>query len=115
MITRIRDILEHDTVPDSVLQSINGNFGWMCYVTYEGRCQRETFFKTIRSGRKVHAITKPMWNQLKWWLRTLENRTYKLSRIWFRDEHQPYITIHSDASGDTGFGFCAAGLHVSGC
>ena len=53
--------------------------------------------------------------QFKWWLKRLEKRSYTPSKIWFRDEVQPYITIHSDASGDAGFGFCAAGLHVSGC
>jgi hypothetical protein len=115
MIARIKDILKQATVLDPVLQSINGSFGWMCYVAYEGRCQRETFFKALRSGNRVHAITKPMRNQFKWWLTTLERKSYRPSKIWFRDEEQPYLTIHSDASGETGFGFCAAGLHVSGC
>ena len=36
------------------------------------------------------------------------------SIIWFRNEKQPSIFIQTDTSGDSGFGFCAAGLHVTG-
>lgn len=115
MIARIKDILEDGHVMDSTLQSVNGSLGWLCYVATEGRCQRDTFFKATRSGKRKHAISKPMRNQFKWWLSTLELKRYRPSRIWFRDEQQPYLTIHSDASGEAGFGFCAGGLHVSGC
>ena len=114
MIARIEDILEQSHVSDATLQSVNGSFGWYCYVVYEGRCRRDTFFKAVRSGAKNHAITKPMRAQFKWWLSTLREKRYLPSRIWFRDEQQPFSTIHSDAAGEEGFGFCAAGLHVSG-
>lgn len=68
MITRIKDILKHTHITDPTLQSINGSFGWMCYVAHEGRCQRDTFFKAMRAGRRKHDITKPMRYQFKWWL-----------------------------------------------
>ena len=114
MIARIEDILSQDQVSDATLQSVNGSFGWYCYVVYAGRCRRDTFFKAVRSGGKSHAISRPMRAQFKWWLTTLREKRYRPSKIWFRDEHQPFSTIHTDAAGDEGFGFCAAGLHVSG-
>lgn len=42
------------------------------------------------------------------------NKLYTPSPIWFRDEYQNSVLIQSDASGDAGFGFCAAGFHVTG-
>ena len=45
----------------------------------------------------------------------MAGKRYTSSKIWFRDEQQPYVPIHTDASGETGFGFCTTGLHVSGC
>ena len=114
MIARIEDILEQDQVSDAALQSVNGSFGWYCYVVYEGRCRRDTVFKASRSAAKSHAITRPMRAQFKWWLTTLKDKRYRPSKIWFGDEQQPYSTIHSDAAGEEGFGFCAAGLRVSG-
>ena len=50
-----------------------------------------------------------------WWLDILSSKAFIPSPIWFRDELQSSILIQSDASGDAGFGFCAAGLHVTGC
>ena len=41
-------------------------------------------------------------------------KDYRPSAIWFRNEHQDSTLVQSDASGDAGFGFCAAGLHVTG-
>ena len=59
-------------------------------------------------------MTKHLRRQLTWWLETLRTKNFTPSKIWFRDEHQPSVFVQSDASGDSGFGFCAAGLHVTG-
>ena len=64
---------------------------------------------------KTTPISRPLKKQLRWWLELLQNKAFRPAPIWFRDEIQKSLRIQSDASGDHGFGFCAAGFHVTGC
>ena len=115
VLQRLIDIVGQKQCATKILESVNGSLGWLCYVIYHGRCRRDILQRACDSGDATTQITKALRQQLRWWIDILERRAYHPSPIWFHDEVQRSILIQSDASGDSGFGFCAAGLHVTGC
>ena len=115
VIQRISDILLLDHCSRKDLESINGSLGWLCFVIHHGRCRRDVIQKACSQESYSTPISRPLRKQLRWWLDLLQRRAFRPSRIWFRDEIQHSLRIQSDASGDHGFGFCAAGFHVTGC
>ena len=83
---------------------------------HEGRSRRDLIQKATGADTIIMNITTPLRRQVRWWYVILSKEKYRPSPIWFRDEHQDAVLIQSDASGDAGFGFgfCAAGFHVTG-
>lgn len=114
IIHKIDAVLGRQSVRTKELESLNGSLGWICYVCVHGRSRRHLITEAAQSGKVVTDITKPLRKQLSWWRDTLRYRRYTGSRIFFRNEETPSVLIKSDASGDHGFGFCAAGIHVTG-
>ena len=115
VIQRLSDILKESHCATKDLESVNGSLGWLCFVIHHGRCRRDVIQKASNSKEKSIPVSKPLKRQLQWWLEILTNKAFRPSPIWFRDEVQRSLKIQSDASGDQGFGFCAAGFHVTGC
>ena len=112
---RLSDILSQDHCSRKDLESINGSLGWLCFVIHHGRCRRDVIQRACTADEDKTPISRPLRKQLRWWLEVLENRAFRPSQIWFRNEIQRSLRIQSDASGEQGFGFCAAGFHVTGC
>lgn len=115
VIDKITHLLSAERCSPKEFRSLNGSLGWLCFVLHHGRCRRDCLHKAGMSDLTSIPITRALRSQLLWWLRTLKAKTYSPSPIWFHDEPQQTILVQSDASGDAGFGFCAAGLHVTGC
>ena len=113
-IQRLEELLNAQSCKTKDMTSLNGSLGWLCVVIHAGRCRRDVIQKAADSDSTVINITATLRKQLRWWWKTLSSKNYRPSPIWFRDEHQETVLIQSDASGDAGFGFCAAGLHVTG-
>jgi hypothetical protein len=114
IIFKIKTILIQDAVATKELESLDGSLGWICYVCTHGRCRRHLIAEAALSKETMTVLSKPLRKQLTWWLDTLTHRHYKGSRIFFRNEQTPSVLVKSDASGEHGFGFCGAGLHVTG-
>jgi hypothetical protein len=114
IIHKINAILARKSVLTKELESLNGSLGWICYVCVHGRSRRHLIAEAARGDNAKTDITRPLRKQLVWWRDTLLHRRYTGSRIFFRNEVIPSVLVKSDASGDHGFGFCAAGLHVTG-
>ena len=115
ILERLREIVECDRCRRKTLESINGSLGWICYVVHHGRCRRDIIDRACRETTTHVQMTRKLRRQIRWWIDILDRRAYHPSPIWFYNEVQKSILIQSDASGDQGFGFCAAGLHVTGC
>ena len=113
-VQRLEEYLEAHRARTKSVRSINGSLGWMCVVIAEGRSRRDLIQKAADSDTVWVEITAPLRKQFRWWWTILSKKKYHPCPIWFRDEHQDAVLIQSDASGDAGFGFCAAGLHVTG-
>ena len=111
---RLEEFLEAQRVRTKAVSSINGSLGWMCVVVAEGRSRRDLIQKAADSDTVWVEITAPLRKQFRWWWTILSKKKYRPCSIWFRDEDQDAVLIQSDASGDAGFYFCAAGLHVTG-
>lgn len=115
VLQRLRALALKQSCPTKELASINGSLGWLCFVIHQGRCRRDLFQQAAMRTENTTDISKPLRKLIWWWIDVLANRKYKPSPIWFRNENQPSVLIQSDASGDSGFGFCVAGIHVTGC
>lgn len=115
IIEKIKHILKRERCSPKEMRSLNGSIGWLCFVLHHGRCRRDCLQKAGMNESKSIPITKALRSQLLWWLRSLQSKNYTPSPIWFYNEPQLTLLIQSDASGDAGFGFSAAGLHVTGC
>ena len=115
ILERLQEIAARDRCKRKTLESINGSLGWICYVVHHGRCRRDVIDRACRETTTYVPIKKKLRRQLRWWIDILDRRAYHPSPIWFYNEVQKSILIQSDASGDQGFGFCAAGMHVTGC
>ena len=116
-IQRLKEFIDAQSVATKDLASVNGSLGWLCCVIHQGRCRRDLIQKAADSDSTRIDITTTLRKrkkQLYWWWRILTKKNYRPSPIWFRNEHQDSVLVQSDASGDAGFGFCAAGLHVTG-
>ena len=114
IIFKLETILARDAVATKELESLDGSLGWICYVCVHGRSRRHLISEAALGDESMTVISKPLRKQLRWWLDTLTHRRYKGSRIFFRNEQTPSVLVKSDASGVHGFGFCAAGIHVTG-
>ena len=115
VIHRLEDLIPQQSCLTKDLASVNGSLGWLCFVIHHGRCRRDLLQEAVNTDDKKTDISAPLRKQMRWWLHTLKTKSYYPSPIWFHDEEQKTVLIQSDASGQTGFGFCAAGLHVTGC
>ena len=115
VIERLGDLLAKEHCATKELESVNGSLGWLCYVIHHGRCRRDLIQSACDRESKSTPITRALKKQLRWWLDILERKAFHPSPIWFHNEIQRCIRIQSDASGDSGFGFCVANVHVTGC
>ena len=113
-IHRLAFLMSAQRIRTKDLESLHGSLGWLCYVCTHGRSHRDIIAKAALSPSTWTDMSKPLRNQLRWWHSLLSDKKYKGSRIFFRNEQPKSLLIKSDASGDHGFGFCAAGLHVFG-
>ena len=115
VLERLGDLLEREHCITKDLESVNGSLGWLCYVIHHGRCRRDVIQRACDTDSHFTPLSRPLRKQLRWWQDILQRRAFHPSPIWFYNEVQRSIRIQSDASGDSGFGFCVANIHVTGC
>ena len=115
-IQRLEELLALTSAKTASLKSLDGTLNWLTVVIIQGRSRHDVIQKGVDEDLPMTVISKALRKQLRWWWTILTNKLYKPAPIWFRDEQQKASSTDpkSDASGDAGFGFCAAGLHVTG-
>ena len=118
-IDRIRTVLKSRSASKGDLASIAGVLTWISFVFTPGRPRRQFIYDAARlgtTGRKsdVVPIRGALERQLRWWFHSLRDEQFTGTRIW--DSHaSPKTTLmHSDASGEDGWGSCIHGLHFAG-
>lgn len=116
---RIRQVLRQKIASKGDLASVAGVLTWMSFVFTPGRPRRQFIFDAARLGEsgvksdKV-AISGALLRQLQWWSHALASDTFVGSRIWDANVSPSTLLMHSDASGEDGWGACVAGLHFAG-
>ena len=118
-IDRISEVLESGQTTKGDLASISGVLSWISFVYVPGKSRRQHIYDAAglgATGKKsdIVQILGPLQRQLQWWQHTLSRGGFVGTRIWDSQASPSTCLIHSDASGEDGWGACIANLHVAG-
>ena len=116
---RVSTVLEQGTATKGDLASIAGVLNWISFVFIPGRPRRQIIYDAARLGtagkkKDVVELKGALMRQLQWWRNALKSSNFVGSRIWDARASPNTMLINSDASGEDGWGACAAGFHFVG-
>lgn len=118
-IDRIVSILQRKASTKGELASVAGVLTWVSFVFLPGRSRRQHIYDASglgASGKKsdIVPVVGPLQRQLRWWKGVLDKKKFVGSRVWDGNESPKTVLLHSDASGEDGWGACVSNLHVAG-
>ena len=116
---RVSTVLEQGTATKADLASIAGVLNWISFVFIPGRPRRQIIYDAARLGvggkkKDVVKLEGALLRQLQWWRSALKSSNFVGSRVWDMQASPKTMLIRSDASGEDGWGACAAGFHFVG-
>ena len=118
-IERIESVLEARKATKGDLASIAGVLTWISFVFTPGRSRRQPIYDAARlgsSGRKadVVEVKGELQRLLKWWHSTLTAADFVGTRVWDSQVSPDTVLLHTDASGEDGWGGCIGHMHFVG-
>ena len=118
-IDRISHVLESGQTTKGELASISGVLSWISFVYVPGKSRRQHIYDAAglgATGKKsdIVQIIGPLRRQLSWWRHSLSRGGFVGTRIWDSQASPSTCLMHSDASGEDGWGACIMNLHVAG-
>ena len=118
-IDRIESVLEARKATKGDLASIAGVLTWISFVFTPGRSRRQPIYDAARLGSSGHksdvvVIKGELQRLLKWWHSTLTAADFVGTRVWDSQFSPDTVLLHTDASGEDGWGGCIGHLHFVG-
>ena len=118
-IDRIESVLEERKATKGDLASIAGVLTWISFVFTPGRSRRQPIYEAARlgsSGKKtdIVEVKGELQRLLKWWHSTLTAADFVGTRVWDSQHSPDTILLHTDASGEDGWGGCIGYMHFVG-
>ena len=96
-----------------------GVLTWISFVFTPGRPRRQFIYDAARLGttgskRDLVTVRGELQRQLRWWLHTLSASDFVGTRVWDTSACPDTMLMHSDASGEDGWGACIGNVHLVG-
>ena len=118
-IDRIESVLKEGVATKGDLASIAGVLTWISFVFTPGRSRRQPIYDAARlgsTGRKADEVLVQgeLQRILNWWHSTLTAADFVGTRVWDSQCSPATVLMHSDASGEDGWGGCIGNLHFVG-
>lgn len=118
-IDRIESVLQAKKATKGDLASIAGVLTWISFVFTPGRSRRQPIYDAARlgsSGKKSDevVIRGELQRILQWWYSTLTAADFVGTRVWDSQHSPDTVLLHSDASGEDGWGGCIGHMHFVG-
>lgn len=118
-VDRISYVLDTGMTTKGELASIAGVLTWISFVFLPGRPRRQHIYDAAGLGAygkksDVMSVSGPVQRQLLWWKNTLSGGGFVGTRVWDSEASPSSLLLHSDASGEDGWGACIANLHFAG-
>ena len=116
---RLAAVLRDGKATKGDLTSIAGVLTWISFVFMPGRPRRQHIYDASQLGKSgsktdVVQVQGPLQRQLQWWYNTLNAADFVGTRVWDGSATPETVLMHTDASGEDGWGACVMNMHIAG-